>query len=55
MNKRTYTKTNVKTLEKLGSLDMEWVRLIKEAKEIGLTIDDVKTFFHSESKSLIKE
>nr|WP_279325956.1 anti-repressor SinI family protein [Bacillus sp. FJAT-47783] len=27
-------------------LDQEWVRLIKEAKELGLTIEDIQHFLH---------
>lgn len=31
-------------------LDTEWLDLIKKAKEIGLTIAEVQTFIHENSK-----
>ncbi|TKD70666.1 anti-repressor SinI family protein [Pseudalkalibacillus hwajinpoensis] len=31
-------------------LDQDWVELIKEAKKLGLTIEEVYAFLHKESK-----
>ncbi len=42
----------VKRLEKL---DHEWVKLIFEAKDLGLSIQDVKEFFLNQSKVTVKE
>jgi DNA-binding transcriptional MerR regulator len=30
-------------------LDQEWVKLIAEAKKLGLSIDDIKKFLHYSS------
>ncbi|WP_233269376.1 anti-repressor SinI family protein [Alteribacillus sp. YIM 98480] len=34
-----------------AKLDLEWVKLIKEAKEAGLTVEEVKEFLYQEYKS----
>ncbi|MFD1849036.1 anti-repressor SinI family protein [Oceanobacillus bengalensis] len=31
-------------------LDQEWIALMKEAKEIGLTLEEIRAFFHIERK-----
>ncbi|WEG11527.1 anti-repressor SinI family protein [Pullulanibacillus sp. KACC 23026] len=32
---------------KMGVLDVEWVKLIKEAKELGLSVEEVRLFFEN--------
>ncbi|MGY0693513.1 anti-repressor SinI family protein [Virgibacillus sp. FSP13] len=39
----------IKTGNKTG-LDKEWVNLIKEAKTIGLTVDEVRLFLKDNQK-----
>lgn len=37
--------------EKMAGMDREWVALIKEAKMLGLTIDDIRIFLLEHQKS----
>jgi DNA-binding transcriptional MerR regulator len=39
------TETETKKLDCV--IDLEWIELIKEARELGLTIDEIKEFFSS--------
>lgn len=32
-------------------LDPEWIKLLVEAKKLGLTVDDVQAFFHGKQNS----
>jgi len=39
-------------LEEENKLDQEWINLMKEAYQLGLTIVEIKKFIHSNQKSL---
>ncbi|WP_010678093.1 anti-repressor SinI family protein [Bacillus timonensis] len=36
------------------SLDPEWIKLLIEAKNLGLSIDDVQAFFHGKLNTMKK-
>ncbi|MFS0822728.1 anti-repressor SinI family protein [Bacillus sp. 1P02SD] len=38
-------------LNKTMNLDPEWIKLLIEAKKLGLTIEEVQAFFHGKLKS----
>ncbi|WP_188455145.1 anti-repressor SinI family protein [Virgibacillus oceani] len=40
-------------IETKKELDTEWVELIKEAKELGITIEEIQQFLESCSKPVI--
>ncbi|UYT88892.1 anti-repressor SinI family protein [Priestia megaterium] len=40
-------------LEEENKLDQEWINLMKEAYQLGLTIVEIKKFIHSNQKKLI--
>ncbi|MBP3951532.1 DNA-binding anti-repressor SinI [Bacillus suaedae] len=36
-------------MDKKDSVDYEWIRLFLEAKELGLTVDEIKDYFYSQT------
>ncbi|MGG3942099.1 anti-repressor SinI family protein [Peribacillus psychrosaccharolyticus] len=39
----------------MAELDQEWIQLIVDAKELGLSIDDIREFFLYQQKEAKKE
>ncbi|TXC92424.1 DNA-binding anti-repressor SinI [Metabacillus litoralis] len=35
-----------------GELDQEWVELILEALEVGISVDEIKDFFESKNRNI---
>lgn len=44
----------VKSVANNGELDHEWVELILEALELGISADEIKEFFSKKSTSTVR-
>lgn len=52
---RRVKKLNSKIVDKImydGELDQEWVELILEALEVGISIDEIKDFFENKNHNI---
>lgn len=52
---RRVKKVNSKIADKImydGELDQEWVELILEALEVGISVDEIKDFFENKNRNI---
>jgi hypothetical protein len=46
----SYTYDDEKEMTTRGNLDLEWAMLIVEAKNLGLTAEEIRNFIHNENR-----